>query len=84
MHSDDKPLDLCHHNIFRQSEGLSDFLIGPELPLKVLSKKNDSIIPMYFTVSDVKYLHMNTIKESVVRHSLTVEAVQELGGLATP
>lgn len=33
MHSDDKPLDLCHHNIFHQSEGLSGFLLGPELPL---------------------------------------------------
>lgn len=33
MHSDHKPLDLYHHNIFHQSEGLSDFPIGPELPL---------------------------------------------------
>lgn len=50
----------------------------------IASPHKHFIIPMYFTVSDVKYLHKNTIKESVVRHSLTVEAVQELGRLATP
>jgi len=54
MHSDDKTLDLCFHGIFHQSEGLSDFLIGPELTLKsylrrmTASHQRHFITPLYF------------------------------------
>lgn len=49
VHSDGNPLDLCHHNVFHQSEGLSDCLIGPfkACPGRMIASQY-FIIPLYF------------------------------------